>query len=94
MATKGMTSMYMSSTTSMTTELLPNTTRTCSKHHGKIAKDNSFTDFENKLNMTATTTSRHVCKLVQLISKHIMACEYNQQQEDMFMKLLMARTWS
>ena len=42
----------------------------------------------------ATTTSRHVCKFVQLNSMNTMACEYNQQQEDMFMKLLMVGTWS
>ena len=42
--------------------------------------------------MAGTTISRHVGELVPLTTEQYMAWKGNQQQEDMFMKLSMART--
>ena len=62
MASKGMEACTCQALQNMITELLLENTRTCSKHHGKIANDNRFTDW-NLVNMAETATSRHVCKL-------------------------------
>ena len=43
-------------------------------------------------NMAGTTLSRHLGEIVPLTTDHYMALQGNQQQEDMFMKLIMART--
>ena len=42
-------------------------------------------------NMAGTTISGHVDELVQLTTEQYMACEVNQQQEGINMKLIMAR---
>ena len=44
----------------MNTELSPEITGTCSKGHGKIANNNSFTDCRNSLDMTEITSG---CKV-------------------------------
>ena len=45
-------------------------------------------------NMAGTTISRHVGELVTLTTEQYMAWKGNQQQEGMFMKLIMARASS
>ena len=45
-------------------------------------------------NMAGTTISRHVDELVLLTTEQYMAWQGNQQQEDMFVKLYMARARS
>src|SRR4051812_47531583 len=56
----------------MNTELRLETTRTCSKHHGKCANDNRFTDLAEiiKLHKSATASTL-LHKLDALTTRHI-----------------------
>ena len=61
---------------------------------GHIKYDGTHVNMANYMtdsNMEGTTISRHVGELEPLTTEQYMAWQGNQQQEDMFMKLSMAR---
>ena len=57
----------------MNTELSTEITRTCSKGHGKIANNNSFTDLAEITGHGRNTISRHVGELEPLTTEQYMA---------------------